>query len=583
MPAFDTPPTDIGCTIPANTPHAVSVTLPSWSATVAYEEGRDWVLSKMKSGYPRFFYHEKIQQLIALVEQRYAQPGEAALVLPSYQVARKCRAYMKRHTALVDPNIRVVEIAVPPPSKGVSSNISVVLFPESERALAKSFWQHTGDFISSRMAEYVLDTLKATETPKNETTAELFKSKPSTLRRYAKRLESPSVHGSEDESDDSREFSTFVEERFGRNLDISFVKQVKIAVRRRIAGTLDDNLDISQSLHVQPHSTTREVEGLTEDDVYLYPTGMSSIFNSHQILLVALEPRKSVCFGFPYTDTLKILQKWGPGCYFYGNGEPEDLVELEKLLESGERILALYCEFPSNPLLKCPNMKEVRRLADKYDFAVVVDETIGNFLNIHVLEYADIVVSSLTKIFSGDSNVMGGSLVLSPASRYYDLLKKTMETEYEDNMWAEDAIFLERNSRDFKSRALRVNVNAEALCDLFLHEPLVKEVFYPKYGRTSQFYNDCRNEDGGYGGLLSIVFHEPRHAEMFFDAVAAAKGPSLGTNFTLLCPYTVLAHFTELDWAAQYGVDAHLVRISVGLEPTSEIVEVFAATLASLK
>ena len=28
------------------------------------------------------------------------------------------------------------------------------------------------------------------------------------------------------------------------------------------------------------------------------------------------------------------------------------------------------------------------------------------------------------------------------------------------------------------------------------------------------------------------------------------KGPSLGTNFTLACPYTILGHYLELDWAA---------------------------------
>lgn len=39
-----------------------------------------------------------------------------------------------------------------------------------------------------------------------------------------------------------------------------------------------------------------------------------------------------------------------------------------------------------------------------------------------------------------------------------------METEYEDNYWAEDALFMERNSRDFVSRIARINVNAEAIC-----------------------------------------------------------------------------------------------------------------------
>ena len=32
---------------------AVSVSLPTWKANIGYEEGEDWVLSKMKTGYPR--------------------------------------------------------------------------------------------------------------------------------------------------------------------------------------------------------------------------------------------------------------------------------------------------------------------------------------------------------------------------------------------------------------------------------------------------------------------------------------------------------------------------------------------------
>ena len=74
----------------------------------------------------------------------------------------------------------------------------------------------------------------------------------------------------------------------------------------------------------------------------------------------------------------------------------------------GEKFLALFCEFPGNPLLKSPDLHRIKRLGDQYDFAVIVDETIGNFINVHVLAHADVAVSSLTKVFSGDSNVMGG-------------------------------------------------------------------------------------------------------------------------------------------------------------------------------
>jgi cystathionine gamma-synthase len=111
---------------------------------------------------------------------------------------------------------------------------------------------------------------------------------------------------------------------------------------------------------------------------------------------------------FPYIDTLKILEKFGPGCIFYGHGSAEDLDDLESRLSNGEKLLALFCEFPGNPLLKSPDLTRIRDLAHQYDFAVVIDETVGNFLNVNVLPYADVVVSSLTKVFSGDSNVMGG-------------------------------------------------------------------------------------------------------------------------------------------------------------------------------
>jgi len=34
----------------------------------------------------------------------------------------------------------------------------------------------------------------------------------------------------------------------------------------------------------------------------------------------------------------------------------------------------------------------------------------------------------------------------------------------------------------------------------------------------------------------------------------------------LVCPYTLLAHYVELDWAATYGVSDRLIRVSVGIE-----------------
>jgi cystathionine gamma-synthase len=52
-----------------------------------------------------------------------------------------------------------------------------------------------------------------------------------------------------------------------------------------------------------------------------------------------------------------------------------------------------------------------------------------------------------------------------------------------------------------------------------------------------------------------------------------SKGPNLGTYFSLCCPFTLLAHFDELDWAEHCGVSRYLLRFSVGLEPATDLID----------
>ena len=177
---------------------------------------------------------------------------------------------------------------------------------------------------------------------------------------------------------------------------------------------------------------------------------------------------------------------------------------------------------------------------------------------------------------------MGGSAILNPRSRYYDALKRVLASEYEDTMFEEDAVFLERNSRDFVSRIARINVNAEAICDVLMSHPRIKQVNYPKHAPTRRFYDACREPNGGYGGLLSCTFYDMEDAKAFYDHLDTAKGPSLGTNFTLSSPFVLLAHYAELEWAAQFGCEASLVRFSVGLEETEGLVNTFKRALDAM-
>ncbi len=199
----------------------------------------------------------------------------------------------------------------------------------------------------------------------------------------------------------------------------------------------------------------------------------------------------------------------------------------------------------------------------------MVDDTIGTSANLALLRACDVVCTSLTKMFSGGCNVMGGAVVVNPTSPFHDRVVKTLEKgreEAEKAWFWEDVLVMEENSRDFEDRVLKASKNAEMVVGLLKGSEVVREVYYPLEAPTQAGYEEFKRETGGYGYMLSVKLWVPEQAVAFYDALDVAKGPSLGTNFTLCCAYTLLAHYKELEWAAEYGVVGDLVRISVGLE-----------------
>lgn len=440
--------------------------------------------------------HPTIQKLVGEIIQRVGdQETETATLFASLKTAQLCHSFIISRVA--DEQSQKVRIVSFVPSlhaeagsTSITSSLFGVVYPKEFAPIAKQVWQHSGNGISSRRGEFCLRALQdgLLVEDKGSATAESLSQRPCKgPRRYQGRgslsgvawgasnsTASPPPAPATNGVEDGRDNAQFIEERFGRNLSALYATQAKIAVRKRIAGVLTADVELPEALETA--SSGGRVDNISEEDVLLYPSGMSAIFNAHQTLLNARGHMQSICFGFPYTDTLKILQKWGPGCLFYGHGSSEDLDDLETRLKNGERFLALFTEAPGNPLLKTPDLVRIRALADQYGFAVVVDETISNFLNINVLPYADIVASSLTKIFSGDSNVMGGSVILNPHGNYYQKLKENYARDYEDIYWAEDAVFLERNSRDFVTRIDKINSTSEEITAMLKSSPLGKNM-----------------------------------------------------------------------------------------------------------
>ena len=306
-----------------------------------------------------------------------------------------------------------------------------------------------------------------------------------------------------------------------------------------------------------------------ESDVFLAPTGMASVFTALRALNSRATGLRTVQLGFPYVDTLKLQEKAG-----YGAVLIHDLSQTENKLTAllgKEKLGGVFCEVPGNPLLSSPDLSGLSALLRRQNVPLVVDDVVATPVNVDISPYADLIATSLTKFFVGSGDAMGGALICNPRSPFYAELKPLVMQEHEELLWGDDAVVLAEGGKDFVPRMKRHNAGGLFIAERLRAHPGVERVWYPKW-ESGQAYEAVRRLDGGYGALLSFV---PKNAKQtaprIYDALQLCKGPSLGTVFTLACPFTLLAHYQELDWAESCGVSRYLIRVSVGLEEPQEI------------
>lgn len=243
------------------------------------------------------------------------------MLFPTHTVAARCVEFFHKQLPALEigEGARVVELVPDAVTAGVEGNskayfgIAAVLFPKKQFGTAKSFWQHTGDGISSRRAEFCHKAFEAGHLVTRDGLAQA-QSTPHRLGKGPRRYQrgnsvdntllpqhgrangAPSLPSGP--NPDRPEYAQFVEERFGRNLDLSLAANAKLAIRRRIAGSLTADVDIADALGMhEDMKRRRDVPGFSEEDIYVYPTGMSSIFNTHRTMLAVRGPLKSICFG----------------------------------------------------------------------------------------------------------------------------------------------------------------------------------------------------------------------------------------------------------------------------------------------
>ena len=268
--------------------------------------------------------------------------------------------------------------------------------------------------------------------------------------------------------------------------------------------------------------------------IRLHRSGMAALTTILSAINCIKGTSSTLQIGFPYVDVLKL-----PQIIFQGS----DLVVKTKLSHIKEELdkktpAALIIEIPSNPLLQCVDLISISKLAQDKNIPIIVDDTIGSSLNVHLTPYADVVFSSLTKSFAGRGDILAGSTVISPYSKWKKELSEIIPKVALSTLSDSDSIELEKTSRDIKDRIKRLNISCLKLKKKLETKKEISKVLHPQYCKN---FNSLLKKGGGYGCLLSIELKGGiEESKRVYDSLRVNKGPSLGTNFTLVCPYVQL-------------------------------------------
>jgi cystathionine beta-lyase/cystathionine gamma-synthase len=240
---------------------------------------------------------------------------------------------------------------------------------------------------------------------------------------------------------------------------------------------------------------------------------------------------------------------------------------------------ALYVESISNPLLEVPDLQAVVGFTQRNHLVSIVDNTFASPINFRPAELGfDLSIHSATKYLNGHTDIVAGAVI----GRCELVERITRKLNHFGGALDPHACFL--LSRGMKTLAVRVRYQNESALKIarFLEgHPRVAKVNYPGLEGHTNHLRACELFDG-FGGVLSFeLAGGVEAAESFIaNATIPISAPSLGGVETLMTRPATTSHagMSAADRAAA-GIADGLVRLSIGLETTDDLIEDFEHAL----
>ncbi|ASE58422.1 cystathionine gamma-synthase [Staphylococcus saprophyticus] len=329
--------------------------------------------------------------------------------------------------------------------------------------------------------------------------------------------------------------------------------------------------------------TRSALEGLIADleqgeSGFAFGSGMAAI--SAVIMLLDKGDHlliNSDVYGGTYRALTKVFNRFGIDAEFI---DTTNIEAVEQYIKPETKML--YIETPSNPLLRVTDIKKSAEIAKKHHLISVVDNTFMTpyFQNPLTLGI-DIVLHSATKYIGGHSDVVAGLVATSDA----ELAERLgfIQNSIGGVLGPQDSYLLIRGIKTLGLRMEQVQRNTLAIIDMLQQHSAVKQVFHPSISdHLNHDIHEAQSE--GHTGVVAFEVADIESAKkVISESHYFTLAESLGAVESLISVPALMTHASiPKDIREKEGIADGLVRLSVGIEDTKDLVEDLEQSLNAL-
>lgn len=306
------------------------------------------------------------------------------------------------------------------------------------------------------------------------------------------------------------------------------------------------------------------------------------------------------------------LKRFGIECIFVDAESSEE--EIQKAFKSNTR--AVFGETIANPALTVFDIEKFARIAHKNGVPLIVDNTFATPVLCKPFEFgADIVTHSTSKYMDGHAIQLGGVIVdsgnfdwtngnfpefVEPDESYHGVVytqnfgKAAYITKARVQMMrdmgcypsAQDAFLLNVGLETLPVRMKQHCENAEAVARFLSQSDKVASVNYPRLESDKYYERAQKYLPLGSSGVISFIIKGGRdNAVRFMDSLKLASNVVHVADIRTCVLHPASATHRQLtdEQLVAAGIDAGMIRISVGLENIDDIIEDLGQALENVE